>query len=267
MQFKEGFGMRSLIIKTIRRKEEMMTKIVLGVVLGLFLTLPVQAARLKIVTIPQEDQLRHKGMMSLCSDGICGSFDMDLHAEYKMLVTLDGVNVDPDTITCKVIEKEVCHVGSGKFPAQFEAEIEGTDTFDVSDSFVCKFRKSPVAGTGVLEVYFTGNDDPIFIGDHILKVEATKGGVQGAEIQDICILDFPTCRWTDDCQNDLPTKETFSFDVKWPENSIFTKFADPLSEFASCKNAALWQREVRGENVQQCLFGSGTIVGTDGAVD
>jgi hypothetical protein len=239
-------------------------------------TPPPPGNELDIQIIAQEDQKREKSVMQLCSNNNgpepCFEGDRDLHAEYKILFAADGVNVDPDTLTCKVVEKEVCHVPSGKTPAQFFVEKEGTDTFDVSDRFVCKFRKSPVPGTGVLDVYFTGDaSDPIFIGDHILKVEATKGDRSGAVIQDICILDFPQCRCGEydpnsnqcsDICSDNPNYRDFWFSVDWPGGGTLNKFADPMAGFSSCKNLAIFQRNVVAEfPVELCFFRSGTIVG------
>lgn len=207
-------------------------------------------ARLTVKTIPQEDQMRQKGIMILCplaNFGEPGSFDFcaaefefpenvvfDPHTEHKLHVEdANGNNVDPDSIKCTIIEKDVCHVPFSKTGGrQFDAEVEATNLVDISNRFICKYRKDKEPGLGVLEVYFTGPRSPLFIGDHILKIEAEKDGDKGSEIQDICIIGFPF------------TGELGAFGVDWPEDGFKIKFADPLFPFASCKNLALFEREV-----------------------
>jgi len=115
-------------------------------------------------------------------------------------------------------------------------------------------------GVGVLEVYFMNfpvgsgsNRNTVFIGDHILKVEAVDAnGNKGAQIQDICIVGFPTCGYFEDC-TDNEKIPNFFFSTLWPDETFMNKYADPIYPFASCKNIALWQREVLGEEVQFCF--------------
>src|SRR3972149_3951409 len=227
------------------------------------------AGKLKVVTIPQEDQLREKGILIICPTNGTNQYcpepalDYDPHTEYKIhFVDPQGNNVDPVSITCTVIEKDVCHVptGGGKQPGrrQFDladVEAEATDLFNISDQFVCKYR-SVKAGVGVLEVYFAdsrSNRNTVFIGDHILKVEAVDAnGNKGAQIQDICILGFPTCGFFGDC-TDNEKIPNFFFSTLWPDETFMNKYADPIYPFASCKNIALWEREVLGEEVQFCF--------------
>jgi len=212
---------------------------------------PPTTGELEIQTIPQEDQLRKKGIMILCPDSFSYSFCSyfkevsqvrDTHAEYKIDIRLNGENVHPDFFTCNVIEKEVCHIP----PEKGGFAGEATELFDVTSHFKCVLNDSEKDGAGVLEVYYIGNpEDARFIGDHILKVEACVGGVCGAEIQDLCILGEPTCDSFRDCTSE--SKEpNFFFPVKWSSERLETifKFADPIYPFASCKNLALWQREL-----------------------
>ncbi|MGH7799886.1 MAG: hypothetical protein ACREOW_04545, partial [Thermodesulfobacteriota bacterium] len=98
----------------------------------------------------------------------------------------------------------------------------------------------------------------VFIGDHILKVVARADGNVGSEIQDICILGFASCRGfvdrftqdseLDDCRSfgrELPNSFFYTpnfFTSVFSGGEPFTVFADPLFPFASCKDAALWER-------------------------
>ncbi|MGH7799882.1 MAG: hypothetical protein ACREOW_04525 [Thermodesulfobacteriota bacterium] len=250
-------------------------------------------AELVIQTIPQDDQLREKGIIILCpqqSDGdfesscdeevdfspctddrrvlgqpdiigfpVCVSSDTDFHAEYKVDFRLNGRNVDPDELECLVLQKDVCTFDGG----------EATLVVDVTEFFTCKFRSDPnQPGVGVIDVYF--NEDglrqanrAVFIGDHILKVVARADGNVGSEIQDICILGFASCRgfeprfqvdsiFRDDCRSFgqfIPFKVSDKFFYTpnfftsvFSGGEPFTVFADPLFPFASCKDAALWER-------------------------
>src|SRR3989337_2007545 len=206
-------------------KKLLMLIIGLGLVSIILPTPIARAAGLKIQTIPQEDQLREKGIMILCPDGFeydfcitpftrgedSTQFIRDIHAEYKIDIRLNGENVHPDFIACNVIEKEVCHIP----PEKGGFAGEATELFDVTSHFKCVLNDSEKDGAGVLEVYYTGNaDDARFIGDHILKVEACVDGVCGAEIQDLCILGEPTCISFRDCTRELK-EPNFFFPVKW----------------------------------------------------
>ena len=273
-------------------KRVLSTMIAGGVVFMLLMVFGVSLrpsyAELVIQTIPQDDELREKGIMILCpvqdsSDPgfceeadfspctddtrvlgtpdiigfpVCVSSDTDFHAEYKVDFRLNGRNVDPDTFECLVLQKDVCVLDG----------VEGTIVVDVTDNFTCKFRHDPdQPGVGVIDVYFNEfglRENPnraVFIGDHILKVVARAGGNVGSEIQDICILGFASCRGFDgrfrefdDCRSfgqfiPFPVSDRFFytpnfFTSVFSEGEPFTVFADPLFPFASCKDAALWER-------------------------
>ena len=262
-------------------------------------------AELVIQTIPQDDQLREKGIIILCppqeaeepgfceepnwfpcvdnDDAIrvlgtpdiigfpvCVSSDTDFHAEYKVDIRRNGVNVNAD-IECIVLEKDVCRSGGG----------EGTIIKDVTDFFTCKFRQDGInPGVGVIDIYFNELgllqfDRSAFIGDHILKVVARAGSDRGSEIQDICILGFATCRgfdprfqvdsqFSDDCRffgQEVPFGGDWFytpnfFTSVFSSGQPYTIFADPLYPFASCKDAALWEREFfYGRTPPLCPFG------------
>ena len=266
-------------------------------------------AELVIQTIPQDDQLREKGIIILCPQQlnddlegscedadyfpcadnddeirvlgtpdiigfpVCVSSDTDFHAEYKIDIRRNGVNVDAD-IECIVLEKDVCRSGFG----------EGTIIKDVTDFFTCKFRQDGInPGVGVIDIYFNELgllqfDRSAFIGDHILKVVARAGSDRGSEIQDICILGFATCRgfdprfpFTEDSPRDdcvfsgqrpigfEPSNFFYTpnfFTSVFSSGQPYTIFADPLYPFASCKDAALWEREFfYGRTPPSCPFG------------
>jgi hypothetical protein len=262
-----------------------------------------------IQTIPQDDQLREKGIMILCPppgtfetgsgvanfdfapcqdnfrilgtgfDGDIGdliivSWDADYHAEYKVDFRLNGVDTDPDSFECVILEKDVCNPKN----RQFVVEEEATVVVDISDTFICKFRKAAGhPGVGVLDLYWVDLDfDESYIADHIFKVKATANGQSGAEIQDLCILGFPSCRgfeclddqgrFTDNCSFDsdctnFNKNENYYFpifsDAIATVPTQFNLYADPLYPFASCKNAGIWQRnyyQSPGIQLPDCLF-------------
>jgi hypothetical protein len=305
-----------------------------GGLLTLMLTMNVYAGispaatSLTVTMIPEDDQLREKGVMLLCVDipGVCDNISNlcrvgtvgnscsqnsdcdvscdalgtsptadtseDLHAAYKIHVVDNlGQNRCPSTLECKVVEKEVCHVGNKAQGGLSSIEVEATETIDVSRFFDCTFlcgegscnfsnntcldgpnQGEPCSsdadcsvkpGVGVLNVNFSELPGTDFIGDHMLKVIACvePEGICGSEIQDLCILNWPTCRAfrsvgmgrPDACRNDKdPNFINFATGVP----------ADPIWPFASCKTAAFWQRNVAsGLPVKQCLFSGGKLVG------
>ncbi|MGH7800356.1 MAG: hypothetical protein ACREOW_06965 [Thermodesulfobacteriota bacterium] len=131
---------------------------------------------------------------------------------------------------------------------QFPTEEEGTEVIDTSDAFVCRLREVPAfpnsqPGVAVIDVYFKGaggQTDPAFIGDSILMIVACVDEVCDAEIRDLCILGFPACSGIDTCKaNKVPN--AFSFLVTFGGEQ-FVKHADPIFPFASCEDAAIWER-------------------------
>lgn len=196
--------------------------------------------RLEVQTIPQDDQLRKKGIIYTGLD----SFSPDFHAEYKIDIRQDGVNVDAD-IRCIVLHKDVINPKVRQPGLISEEEV--TEVTDVSEFCECFFRRAPgVPGVGVIDLYCEFLDD-FFLGDHILKVVAERDGAVGSEIQDLCVLAAPTCAFFPgpfidgtQCQ-DFSKDEgfVFSLEANLTEN---IHAADPIFPFASCKSAALFQR-------------------------
>ena len=195
--------------------------------------------RLEVQTIPQDDQLRKKGIIYTGFD----SFSSDFHAEYKIDIRQDGVNVDAD-IQCIVLHKEVINPKVRQPGLISEEEL--TEVTDVSEFCECFFRQAPgVPGVGVIDLYceFIGD---FFLGDHILKVAAERDGAVGSEIQDLCVLAAPTCAFFPgpfidgtQCQ-DFIKDEGFVFATE--AGSAPLRAADALFPFASCKSAARFQR-------------------------
>src|SRR3990170_5104791 len=108
--------------------------------------------RLDVQTIPQDDQLRKKGI--IFTEGHV--FGDDYHAEYKIDVRQNGVDVDA-TIECIVIQKRVCNPKNRQIGLITEEEI--TELIDRSDSCECFFRQKTsgvpgsVPGVGVIDLY------------------------------------------------------------------------------------------------------------------
>jgi hypothetical protein len=124
-----------------------------------------------------------------------------------------------------------------------------TTLVDVSSKFVCKPRwKSPATGVlesvGVLDVYFTGSPNAVWIADNIVTVEAfvTAGRtvVFGSDIQDLCTLGWAitgtnVAAWTD------PT-----LTITKPDGTTHSIWERPMGWFHSCESLALAQRDVLG---------------------
>lgn len=248
------------------------------IILGLTIQPVYSQGGLEVRLIPQDDQVRQKGIMILCPDeSPCSettrqlnskievSADSDFIARYKVSFRANGVNIDPDQIICTVVLKEVCTV---KVP-QFNTEEEGTELINVSDKFICKYRQAiptNTPGVGVIDLYYIGATNPASeIGDHVLRVEAKANRppgppgpppltqqVTGSDISDLCVLGFPVCRDEGiSCTDD----HFFSFEVVDPSVETFIKSSDSLFPFASCEDAAVWQREVLDLPRTFCAFG------------
>ncbi|MGH7800394.1 MAG: hypothetical protein ACREOW_07155 [Thermodesulfobacteriota bacterium] len=199
---------------------------------------PPPTGRLEIQTIPQDDQLRKKGLIVFEHN--------DRHAEYKFDIRQNGVNVDPDFIDCIVLEKSVCNPKIRQPGLITEEEL--TEVFDVSDFCFCLIEQAPgVPGVGVIDLFCSVNP-----GDHVFKVVATRDSAVGSEIQDLCVLITPTCDPFRTC-HEFPRKDE-GFEFEFPFSGAFHS-ADPIFPFSSCKNAELFQRTVfEGDDLPQCTF-------------
>jgi len=215
--------------------------------------------KLEVVTIPQDNQKLKTGVMLLgLRAPLIGAAGLDLMSQHKIIVTYNGATLqwrigDPGpTIACNVLEKDKVNVipdpktGLGK---QFPTENLMTTLQDVSSKFVCKVRwKSPVTGilesTGVLDVYFTGTPNAVWIADNILVVEAFftvgRSVVFGSDIQDICVLGYAV-NGVDPTVAAAPT-----FIITKPDGLQHYIWANAMGNFVGCEQLALAQRDVLG---------------------
>jgi hypothetical protein len=223
------------------------------------------APKLEVVTIPQDDQMREKGIMilGLASPGVTqqGDIAVDLMSQHKIVVTYNGQiltwslgSTAAVAVLCNVLEKDkVRVVDDPKTTAVPQGTWENAKTklVDVSANFVCKLRwKSPAGvpsmqeSVGVLDVYYKGSTTAptaqAYIADHILVLTAfiTIGRtiIYGTDIQDICVLGWaflPTSSLLPDLN---PTR------VTKPDGTHHWIWINPLGTFVSCEDAALAQR-------------------------
>jgi len=210
--------------------------------------------KLDVVTIPQDNQRLKTGVMIL---GLRGT-GTDLMSQHKISVTYNGAPLtwrigDPaPAILCNVLEKDKVNVipdpktGDGQ---QFSQENLLTKLVDVSSKFVCKVRwKSPAPGvlesTGVLDVYFTGTANAVWIADNILVVEAffTVGRtvVFGSDIQDICVLGYAVSA------SAPAAAAAATWIITKPDGTQHYIWANPMGNFVSCEQLALAQRDSLG---------------------
>jgi hypothetical protein len=217
-------------------------------------TPPVAAPQVRVQTVAEDDEVRNEGIMVLCptlplpAGAGAADFDTcndsgddiweDFHASYKLSTALEGIPTDPTALMCEVVRKDVESPSAPQFPE----EVIATEPTDVSDRFVCITR--PVApGVGVLDLYYTGPQAPEAIGAYELVVLAafTVGSqvYYGTDVQDLCVLGWPF--------NDGISNMTFSVDASTEVGLRHLKQAmHPLDGFASCEDAALYQRQQLG---------------------
>jgi hypothetical protein len=205
------------------------------------------APYLQVVTIPEDDQLRQTGIMSLNVAAVPGVAYLDLMSQHKLLITLNGLLVSTTglTIACNVAEKDKAavprDVTTGKTISknrQFPEENLKTVIEDVAQYFVCKPRWKPGGfAVGVLDVYFIGPHTADFIADHILVVHVTytvgRQVFYGTEIQDICVL------------GKAMTGATVTTVTK-SNGDPHQLVDDALQGYSSCEEAALAQRAQLG---------------------
>jgi hypothetical protein len=189
---------------------------------------------LRVTTIAEDDELRQTGIMwmgiglEIDGDQLDGDLLVinDLLAQFKILVSYNGVPVTPDSITCQFVEKDKANPLKDQ---QFAAENLKTVPKE-NPNFICKFREGK-PGVGVLDVYYIGDLAPQYIADYILVVGASlavgRTTVFGTEIQDICLLGFPL---------EIAITE---------ENGTIHHMIvpDALGDFESCEDAALFERQ------------------------
>jgi hypothetical protein len=202
---------------------------------------------LQVVTIPEDDQLRQTGIMSLNVAAVTGVAYLDLMSQHKLLITLNGLLVSTSglVISCNVAEKDKEALPKDKTTTktiiksrQFSQENLKTVLIDVAQYFVCKPRWKPGGlSVGVLDVYFIGPQTADFIADHILVVHVTytvgRQVFYGTEIQDICVL------------GKAMTGATVTTVTK-SNDDMHQLVDDALQKYSSCEEAALVQRAQLG---------------------
>jgi hypothetical protein len=214
--------------------------------------------KLEVVTIPQDNQKLKTGLMILGLDPLGVITANDVMSQHKISVTYNGAPLTwrigdaGPSIACNVLEKDKVNVipdpktGDGQ---QFPTENLMTKLVDVSSKFVCKVRwKSPATGvlesTGVLDVYFTGTANAVWIADNILVVEAffTVGRtvVFGSDIQDICVLGYAV--FGDILDVAFPPAWT----ITKPDGTQHWIWDNPMGDFVGCEQLALAQRDILG---------------------
>jgi hypothetical protein len=195
-----------------------------------------------VLTIPEDDEVHKTGIMLLGSPPSGQPFwraKTDLLAQFKVIVSLNGVPVRA-TLTCQVIEKDKVNPLKTK---QGVWENLVSVPKDATGNFVCKYREGK-PGIGVIDVYWVGPSatSPVinvgqFIADYILIVQFTytvgRTVIYGTEMQDICVLGWPLV--------------TTGFDVVTkPDGTEHYVFPNPLGDFVSCEDAALYQKDLLG---------------------
>ena len=188
---------------------------------------------LEITTIAEDDEFRKTGVIVFGLPVPTGwpkpsEPGFDKLAQYKILVTYNGVPVTPNLIVCQVFEKD--KIAPGKLK-QFYEELVKTVVIDVSDNFFCKPRWGK-PGVGVLDVYYLGPQHKEYIADNVMVVYASlkvgRSTIWGTEIQDICTLGWSMA----DNSNSI-TK---------PDGSTHWTWDNPLGPFVSCEEASIWQK-------------------------
>jgi hypothetical protein len=203
---------------------------------------------LRVTTIAEDDEVRETGVMWMVPDrntflalqggaAILG-FPSDLLAQFKVLVSYNGVPTTPTSTYCQFVEKDKANpLKDQQFPAENLKTVPKEN-----DNFICKFRWGK-PGVGVIDVYYIGALAGQYIADYILVVgvDLTVGRttVWGTEIQDICLLGWPS----------LPAPAWIITKPDGTQHYIYTDpLGDPeaLTRWTSCEDLALMQHDQLG---------------------
>jgi hypothetical protein len=197
---------------------------------------------LVVKTIAEDDELRQTGIILMANsqsafEGDSTLLASKLLAQYKILVTFNGIPVTPTSYTCQIIEKD--KVNPYKSP-QGVWENLATKVV-VTDNFICKWRPGK-PGVGVLDLYYIGTHTGQFIADYVVVVQATlaigRTVVYGTEMQDVCVLGWPVVVGVgEQAQNAVP-----DYKMTKPDGTRHYIWADPLGNYMSCEDAALVQK-------------------------
>jgi hypothetical protein len=192
---------------------------------------------LRVTTIAEDDEVRETGVMWMATSqaNFVGEdyTGQDLLAQFKILVSYNGVPTTPTSTYCQFVEKDKANpLKDQQFPAENLKSVPKENP-----NFVCKFRWGK-PGVGVIDVYYIGAALGQYIADYILVVgvDLTVGRtvVFGAEIQDICLLGWPAAEAVE------------SWIITKPDGTVHAIFNDPLGPYTSCEDLALMQKDVLG---------------------
>jgi hypothetical protein len=191
---------------------------------------------LVVKTIAEDDELRQTGVILMADTkaGFLGTpMASKLLAQYKILVTYNGVPVTPTSYTCQIIEKDKYNPLKAK---QGVWENLATSVL-VTDNFICKWRAGK-PGVGVLDLYYIGTRSGQFIADYIVVVTATLAightVVYGTEMQDVCVLGWPV------------DNVGYAWRITKPDGTRHWIWADPMNGAVSCEDVALEQKDQLG---------------------
>jgi hypothetical protein len=209
-----------------------------------FAALPTRLASqptLRVTTIAEDDETRETGVMWMATTQalfISGDTPaQDLLAQFKIIVSYNGVPTTPTSTYCQFVEKDKANPLKDQ---QFLAENLKTVPKE-NPNFICKFRWGK-PGVGVLDVYYIGDALGQYIADYILVVGVDlavgRTTVFGAEIQDICLLGWPV--------PDAP-----AWIITKPDGTVHYIYADPMADavtgpWTSCEDIALMQKDLLG---------------------
>jgi hypothetical protein len=211
-----------------------------------FATLPtrlIAQPTLRVTTIAEDDEVRETGVMWMVRDrntflalqggGGLLNPEQDLLAQFKILVSYNGVPTTPTSVYCQFVEKDKANpLKDQQFPAENLKTVPKE-----TENFICKFRWGK-PGVGVIDVYYVGGLAGQYIADYIIVVGADltvgRTTVWGTEIQDICLLGWPVPENTPDW---IITK---------PDGTVHYIYADPLGGWTSCEDIALQQKDQLG---------------------
>jgi len=216
--------------------------------------------QLVVVTIPEDDEVHKTGIIVLDEVGPDAPYTdtsrtnwltlrgttttprvQDLMAQYKIMVSYNGLYVTPTTIVCQVIEKD--KVNPIKDRQTAIPENLKTSLVDQTGLFACKFRWGK-AGVGVLDIYYKGTVAPVFFADYIVLVSATytigRSIVYGAEIQDICVLGWDLGLVANGAIVAIHYNKALAGQTADNHNI----FPNPLGNFVSCEDATLYQKHL-----------------------
>jgi hypothetical protein len=194
-----------------------------------------------VTTIAEDDELRQTGVMWMgtgVTAATLGVGTSDLMAQFKILVSYNGVPVYPTSVYCQFVEKDKANPMKNQ---QFVAE-NLVSVPKENPNFICKFRWAK-AGVGVLDVYYIGDALGQYIADYILVVGVDlavgRSTVWGTEIQDICLLGWPVSGST----IGIATRLGYITKGNGDTHDIY---ADPLGNWGSCEDVALLQKQAVG---------------------